>query len=203
MTALGATDSNLSALTNGVSQLEVQSLSAPQDIEIPFVTIFDPKTRGRLHFDEGTVATLISLFESARFISLDFSVEITGQSGRLWFAATGTDTTPATDRAWLGAPVFQRFAGNAHGDTFADYTFPSRHPFGSEVKATVLGNPHPRFYFRFDGGTGDSCSVRGKLVVRGGGRGIIDATSITMLATPKTASPSRQADSGVSVSSAS
>lgn len=190
MTALGATDSSLSALTTGVSQLGVQSLAVPQDIEIPFVTIFDPKTRGRLHFDEGVVSTLISVFESVHFVSLSFSVEITGQAGRLWFSATTSDATPATDRAWLGSPVFQRFAGNAHGDTFAEYVFPSTHPFGREVKAAVLGNAPPRFYFRFDGESGDSCSVRGKLVVRGGGRGIIDATTITLLATPKASASS-------------
>lgn len=186
MTALGATDASLSALTTGVSQLGAPFLSVPQDIEIPFVTIFDPNTRGRLHFDEGVIATLISVFESVTFISLSFSVEITGQAGKLWFSATTSDATPATDKAWLGAPVFQRFAGNAHGDTFAEYVFPSQHPFGREVKATVLGNRPPRFYFRFDGSTGNICSVRGKLVVRGGGRGILEATSITMLATNKT-----------------
>lgn len=189
MSALAATDSNLSALTTGASQLSTASLPVPQDIEIPFVTIFSPKTSGRLHFDEGVIATLISLFESVHFVSLQFSVEITGQSGKLWFAATGSDDVPGEDKRWLGAPVFQRFAGNAHGDTFADYVFPSSHPFGREVKATVLGNPHPRFYFRFEGNSTDSCSVRGKIVVRGGGRGIIGATTITMFAANKAVSP--------------
>lgn len=187
MSALAATDSTLSALTSGSSGLSSATLPVPQDIEIPFVTIFDPKTRGRLHFDEGHIATLLSLFESVHFVGLHMSVEVTGQAGKLWFAATTSDSAPAKDSEWLGAPVFQRFAGNAHGDTFAEYSFPASHPFGSEVKATVLGNGHPRFYFRFDGNSSDSCSVRGKLVVRGGGRGIIDAMSITMLATNKVA----------------
>jgi len=185
MTALAATDGTLSALTTGVSQLDTANLPVPQQIEIPFVHIFSPNVRSRLHFDEGKIGTMLSLFESVHFVSLRFSVEVTGQAGKLWFSATPSSSSPAQDRDWLGAPVFQRFAGNAHGDTFAEYVFPSSHPFGREVKATVMGNEHPRFYFRFDGGSGDSCSVRGNLVVRGGGRGIIDAISLTNLATNK------------------
>jgi hypothetical protein len=185
MSALGATDSNLSALTTGTSQLGVSAPATPRTIEIPFATVFDPLTRGRFPFDEGVIANYTSLFESVQFVSLEFSVELTGQNAKLSFAATGSDVMPATNLAWLGSPIFQRFAGNAHGDTFADYRFPTAHPFGLEVKATTLGNPHPRFYFKFDGGSSDKCSIRGKFVVRGGGHGIIPATTITMLATNK------------------
>lgn len=178
MTALGAADTNLSALTSGTSGLEVNQLAAPRHIEIPFVQTFRPDQRFTLSLTSGRAATLLSLFESVKLVSLSFSVEVTGQSGKLQFAATTSSSPPSDDNGWLGATVYQRFTGNAHGDTYADYTFPRSHPFGREVRAVALGNDPPRFYFRFLGSTGDSASVRGSLVLQGGGHGIVPAIGL-------------------------
>lgn len=197
MSSLSATDGHQSALTSGVSGLALDSLPAPTTIDIPFVVVFAPKSRYRIHFDDARFAAILSPFETVRLVSLSFSVEITGQSGKIWFAACGSDNLPTTDAEWLGSPVFQRFAGNAHGDTFADYALPSSHPFGNELKATVLGNPSPRFYFKFDGGSGDSASMRGRITVHGGGRGIVPAISLVAYADNKAR------DSGVGSSHAS
>lgn len=197
MSALGATDKEHSALTTGTSGLNVPKLSVPVNIEIPFVCVFSPQQRNRLHFDDSSILSILSPFETVSFVSLSFSVEITGQAGRLWFAASGSDDLPPTDDKWLGCPVFQRFAGNAHGDTFAEYNFPATHPFGHELKATVLGNPSPRFYFKFSGSSGDTASVRGCVVVHGGGRGIIPAVSLVKYADNKSSSP--KTDSAVAV----
>lgn len=194
MTALGATDTQLSALTSGTSQLGITQLSVPTQIEIPFVQVCLPSNRYRLSKNDTGIAPLLAPYESVTFVALSFSVEITGQAGRFEFAARTEVGPPSTDEEWLGAPVYQRFAGNAQGDTFAEYVFPSTHPFGVELKAVALGNDPPQFYFRFEGSTGDSCRVRGRLVVRGGGRGIIPAIKLTTYASNK----SSQSDSGVS-----
>lgn len=175
MTSLGATDTTLSALTTATAHLEVGAPPTPRDIELPFVQIFEPQKQYMISMKSTRIATLMSLFESVKFVSLTFAVEVTGQSGKLQFAVTPNDYQPQTDADWLGATVYQRFSGNAHGDTYAEYRLPATHPFGGELKATNLGNEHPRFYFRFLGSTGDSASVRGCITVRGGGTGILSA----------------------------
>lgn len=179
MTSLGATDTTLSALTTGTASLEVGGPSIPRDIELPFVQTFEPQKQYMISMQSGRISTLTSLFESVKFVSLTFAVEVTGQSGKLQFAATPNDYQPQTDTDWLGATVYQRFSGNAHGDTYAEYQFPTRHPFGHELKATSLGNEYPRFYFRFLGSTGDTARVRGCFIIRGGGTGILSAAPLT------------------------
>lgn len=180
MTSLGATDTSLPALTSGTSGLEGATLQAPRSLEIPFVQEFSPAQIFEVPISTGKIAVLMTLFESVKFVSLTFSVEISGQSGNLQFAAVGDTSPPVKDSAWLGATVYQRFSGNAQGDTYAEYTFPSRHPFGKELKATVLGNPAPSFFFRFRGSTGSSASVRGVLTIHGGGTGILDAIPLAI-----------------------
>jgi len=196
MSALGATNANQSSLTSGTSGLNVSSLPAPQEVEVPFVTSFLPEQRNRMHFDDTGLAAILSPFETVTFVSLSFDVTVTGQSGKLWFAARGSDDIPTTEAIWLACPVFQAFAGNSQGDTFSPYVFPASHPFGRELKATVLGNPSPRFYFRFFGNAGDVATVRGRVVVHGGGRGIIPAVPLVKYADNKASSTS---DSGVAV----
>jgi hypothetical protein len=185
MTALAATDDALTALTKGTSGLQVATLAVPRHLEIPFVQIFRPDQRFTLSISSGKIGTFLSLFESVKFVSLTFAVEVTGQSGKLQFAATALGSPPADDNAWLSATVYQRFTGNAHGDTYAEYRFPSTHPFGTELKAVALGNDPPKFYFRFLGTTGDTASIRGALVLQGGGTGIIPAIGLNIYASPK------------------
>nr|UOJ41053.1 hypothetical protein [Sclerotinia sclerotiorum deltaflexivirus 1] len=187
MSALGATDAPVSNLTSGVSQIGITSPPTPTDIQIPFVQLFNPHTKYRLTAADATLRAYLATYESVQFVSLSFAVEITGQNGKLQFAATPSDISPSGDLDWLGAPVYQRFAGNAQGDTFAEYNFPTSHPFGHELKAVALGNAPPRFFFQFDGSSGDVARIRGRLTLRGGGRGIIPAVSLTELATGKNA----------------
>jgi len=194
-TTLGATADQPSVLLTGTSQLGVSPPAPPREIQVPFVQVCLPNTKFRLSYSQDSIATLLSAYESVTFVSLSFAVEITGQNGRLQFAATTSTASPTTDLEWLGAHVQQRFAGNAHGDTFAEWSFPSNHRFGVELKAATLGNDPPRFYFRFQGNTGDSCTVAGRLVVRGGGYGIIPPIPLTPLVVGKTSS----SDSAVSV----
>jgi hypothetical protein len=185
MSALGATDTPVSNLTSGVSQIGINSPPTPTDIQIPFVQILNPNTKFRLISTDSVLRAYLATYESVQFISLSFAVEITGQNGKLQFAAIPSDTSPSSDMDWLGAPVYQRFAGNAQGDTFAEYHFPTSHPFGHELKAIALGNAPPRFFFQFSGSTGDVARIRGRLTVRGGGRGIIAAVGLTELTTGK------------------
>ncbi|ALM62224.1 hypothetical protein [Soybean leaf-associated mycoflexivirus 1] len=182
--AIAATDAQLPALTAGVSGLDVASLSLPREIEIPFIQNFLPMVVKKLSWATGEVNIMMAPFETVKFVSLSFSVEVSGQTGKLQFAATTSSDPPDSEDDWIGATVFQRFSGNAHGDTYAEYVFPSRHPFGLELKATTLGNDPPNFFFRFKGGTGCTASIRGKLVIRGGGHGIIKATRLIDV-TPK------------------
>lgn len=184
-TVLGATSDQPSVLLSGTSQLGVAPPVPPREIQIPFVHVFLPNTKCRLSYNTGTVATLLSSFESVSFVSLSFAVEVVGQNGRLQFAATTSSSSPVSEMDWLGAHVHHRFAGNAHGDTFAEWSFPREHRFGVELKAASLGNGPPNFYFRFDGGSGDTCTVSGRLVVRGGGYGIVPPLPLTSLATGK------------------
>lgn len=179
-TALAATDSTLTALTSGVSALDVATLTAPRDIEIPFVQIFAPAQVYNLSIDTGKISNMMSLFETVKFVSLSFAVEVTGKSGKLQFAADTDGSAPISDTAWLGSTVYQRFSGNEQGDTYAEYVFPARHPFGHELKAVAMGNDPPKFHFRFSGNTGDSASVRGKFVICGGGSGIIPAIGLNL-----------------------
>lgn len=183
-TALGATDATLTALTSGVSALDVGSPATPRDIEIPFVQIFSPGQIYDLSISATKIAGMMSLFETVKFISLSFAVEVTGKSGKLQFAADTDNSAPTSDAAWLGSTVYQRFSGNDQGDTYAEYVFPTRHPFGRELKAIAMGNDPPKFHFRFVGKTGDSASVRGKFVIQGGGTGIIPAIGLNV-AIPK------------------
>jgi len=180
MNSLGATDSSLPALTSGVSGLEVASLSAPRELEIPFVQTFAPEQVYQMPLTTGRIATLVSLFETVKFVSLRFAVEVHGKAGKLQFAATTASSAPTTNEGWLGATVYQRFSGNEQGDTYAEYVFPARHPFGRELKATVLGNDAPNFWFRFTGSTGNSAEIRGSLVIHGGGTGIIAAIPLAI-----------------------
>lgn len=173
--AIAATDAQLPALTSGVSTLEVATPALPREIEVPFIQNFLPAQVKKLTWLTGDIATMMAPFESVKFVSLSFSVEVSGQTGKLQFAATTESDGPSSEDDWIGATVFQRFSGNAHGDTYAEYVFPVRHPFGLELKATTLGNDPPNFFFRFKGSTGTSASLRGKLVIRGGGHGIIKA----------------------------
>lgn len=182
--AISATDAQLPALTSGVSALEVATPSLPREIEIPFVQMFSPGTTKQLAWTSGDIKTMMAPYESVKFVSLAFSVEVTGQTGKLQFAAVTESDGPASEDDWFGATVFQRFSGNAHGDTYAEYSFPARHPFGLELKAVTLGNDPPYFFFRFKGSTGNSAAIRGKLVIRGGGHGIIPAHRLTDI-TPK------------------
>lgn len=182
--AIAATDAQLPALTAGVSGLEVSSLALPREIEIPFIQNFTPMQVKKLTWASGEISQMMSPFETVKFVSLSFSVEVSGQTGKLQFAATTSSDPPSSEDDWIGATVFQRFSGNAHGDTYAEYVFPSRHPFGLELKATTLGNDPPNFYFRFKGSTGNTASLRGKLVIRGGGHGIIQASRLLDV-TPK------------------
>lgn len=180
MTSLSATDTSLPALTSGSSGLEVASLQAPRELEIPFVQEFSPEQVYEIPITTGKISTLMSLFETVKFVGLTFAVEISGQSGKLQFVATVDSSAPVKDSAWLGATVYQRFSGNAQGDTYAEYSFPARHPFGRELKATTLGNAAPRFFFRFRGSTGTSANVRGSIIIHGGGTGIIAAIPLTI-----------------------
>lgn len=185
MSALAATDVTHAPLTTGVAQLEVNTLPTPRSLEVPFVQVFEPMKSYTLSLRHGKIATLMTLFESVKLVSLTFSVEITGQSGKLQFAATTSGSAPVNDTAWLASTVYQRFSGNAHGDTYAEYQLPARHPFGHELKAVALGNDPPKFYFRFTGSTGDSARLRGCLVLSGGGAGIIEAINLNELIPPK------------------
>jgi len=178
MAALGATDTSLPALTTGVSQLDVGSLATPRLIEIPFVQTFTPSKIFTLSLATSRIASIMSLFETVKLVSLSFSVEVSGRKGKLSFAAT-EGNAPTTDLGWLSAVVYQRFSGNEQGDTYAEYVFPSLHPFSKELKALAVGNPPPKFHFRFSGDGGDSASVRGKIVLQGGGSGIISAMFLT------------------------
>lgn len=179
MTALGADAGQVDALISGTSALGVSPPPTPRLIEIPFIHVFQPLIRCRLGYVDSTIAPMLRLFESVQFVDLRFSVEISGKSGKLEFAAQTSTDLPLTDEEWLGATVYQRFAGNEHGDTFGDFVFPAEHPFGTELKAVALGNAPPQLFFRFLGSTGDSCRVRGKLVIRGGGHGIIPPVKLT------------------------
>jgi len=197
MSALGATTDQPSTLVTGTSQLQISAPAPPRELQIPFVQIFGPKTKFTLNYDSGKISTITSSFETVTFVSLSFAVEITGQNGRLQFAATTSDKPPSSDVDWLGAHVHHRFAGNAHGDTFAEWSFPREHRFGTELKAIALGNDPPKFYFRFLGGEGDSCTIAGRLVLRGGGYGIIPPIQLETLNAGKSSASSTR-DSAVS-----
>lgn len=188
MSALGAATDLPVSLTHGAARPETNLPPAPDIIEIPFVQVCRPKTKYRLSYTEGSVATLLAAYEFVSLVALTFAVEITGQSGKFEFAATDSKSSPSGDLDWLSSQVYKRFAGNAHGDTFGEFVFPSVTRFSKELKALSIGNDPPNFYFRFEADSGCSCSVRGSFTVRGHGHGMVPPISLTELASGKSVS---------------
>lgn len=160
-------------LNPGHSGLEVQKLAQPNNFSLPFV--FEGKAGSEFYIPMGSgrIATILKMFETVKFLSLTFHVVISGVNGFLRFAASPVGTVLKTELDWLGATVGQFFTGNAQGRTSSEYSFPTEHPFGVELKAATLGNPRPSFMFKFTGDPTDVVFLRGRMDISCGGYGIM------------------------------
>jgi hypothetical protein len=130
------------------------------------VWTLDPRT-------ETNLVSRVSLFESVRLERVEIQVNLlAGLTHGFVFGVNG-DKKPTN----MGTCQYYNYVGGAqYGVVQRDWTYPADSPFSSEIKATVLGNPSPRFHFELSGheksDTTVSCFIRINLHVKVAGAGV-------------------------------
>jgi len=121
---------------------------------------------------------LIRLYESASFVSAVFHVHVfPGVTRRVHFAVSGRANAPAAAVNYAAAPVYELVAGATYSTVVESVGLPHPATFGTELKAAVLGNATPKFYFLLEGGTaGTDCAfVRGSITFTIAGAGLLSS----------------------------
>jgi len=128
---------------------------------------------------ETNLVSRVSLFESVRIERVEIQVNLlAGLTHGFVFGVSGGNI-PTN----MGTCQYYNYVGGAqYGVVQRDWTYPSDSPFSSEIKATVLGNPSPRFHFQLSGhektDTSVACFVRLHLHVRVAGVGVPSVISL-------------------------
>ena len=178
-TAAAATLPAVSQPFTPASQMYVNAGSYPTNPTLKFVAEFKP--RSKLTFSPTANASLramLLLFESARIqkVQIDFFLD-TGKNYRLDLAVDTSSTAPPT---YFSAPVHTRVGGSDLGPVERSWTMPEA-GFGTEIRATPLGNPPPHFHFYMHGGSGSDIVAYARIymTISLAGSGVIPPINIT------------------------
>jgi len=159
-----------------VSTQVVTAGPAPSRFVIPFYFSLSGAGADR-HFDPRTHTDLqqrLALFESVTLDSIEFEVRLAaGINRRVLACVTTSADSPAN--MLIGFPRLfldgaQQFAVSAN------WTLPTDHSYGREIRSTAVGNPTPHFHFRYSGGVATSqfadVAIYGTLTVTTRGTGV-------------------------------
>jgi len=150
--AAGSVVSNTSATSVvpvGPSGLSLAQPSAGAEFTFPVLVQFPGKVANIATLDLRSNAEFqarVGMYESVRLVNIVGTISILPNANRqIFWCFTGSHAPPSSFLKQLHGDVVQ---SAINGVVKEDFGLPARHPFGTELKAAVLGNPAPVLHLK-------------------------------------------------------
>ena len=142
-----------------------------------FLRIEAGKAVGWSPFKTPALILILGVYESVRLLSASFQISVpSGQGNEGMVAVVSAGRTLEKDD-WYMAPIVKIFPGSDNGSVMGEFALPASHPWNTELRAGVRGNPPPEFKFGLSGPAGGRMIVTGQFSVRVAGQSPVGATN--------------------------
>lgn len=142
-----------------------------------FLRVEAGKAVGWTPFKTPALILILGVYESVRLLSASFQISVPSGQGNEGMAAVVSAGRVLEKDDWYMAPIVKIFPGSDNGSVMGDFVLPSSHPWNTELRASVRGNPPPEFKFGLSGPAGGRMIVTGQFSVRVAGQSPVGATN--------------------------